>query len=99
MHANSAADVPARLEALGLMAGLDRQALHALAGAGLDAIVHLGRGAGNTRQVQSVHICQRAAGGEFIALPAWTLEGGEWTEQSAAQSLSKLIATRRTPRV
>lgn len=99
VHANSAADVPARLEALGLMAGLDRQALHALAGAGLDVIVHLGRGAGNTREVHSVHVCERRANGELVTLPAWSLEGGEWTEQSAAQSLSKLIATRRTPRV
>jgi pilus assembly protein CpaF len=98
VHANSAADVPARLEALGLMAGLDRQALHALAGAGLDAIVHLGRGAGNTRQVQSVHVCQRAAGGEFIALPAWTLEGGVWTEKGSARALSDLIDARRNPR-
>jgi pilus assembly protein CpaF len=99
VHANSAADVPARLEALGLMAGLDRQALHALASAGLDVIVHLGRGAGNTRQVHSVHVCERRASGEFVALPAWSLEGGEWTEQSAAQSLGELIATRRIPRM
>ncbi|MCF8551079.1 MAG: TadA family conjugal transfer-associated ATPase, partial [Candidatus Nanopelagicales bacterium] len=40
VHANSPTDVPTRLEALGLTAGLDRIALHALMGAGLDAIVH-----------------------------------------------------------
>ena len=43
VHANSAADVPARLEALGLTAGLDRLAVHALIGAGIDAVLHLGR--------------------------------------------------------
>ena len=97
VHANSASDVPARLEALGLMAGLDRQALHALAGAGLDAIVHLGRGAGNDREVHSVHVCERTAHGEFVTRPAWTLEGGDWTEQGAAQSLGELIASRQNP--
>ena len=99
VHANSAADVPARLEALGLMAGLDRQALHALAGVGLDVIVHLGSGTAHTRQVHSVHICQRSASGEFVTLPAWTLAGGDWIEQGAAQSLNELIVTRRSPRV
>ncbi len=43
VHANSASDVPARLEALGLGAGLDRLALHSLVGSAVDAIVHLGR--------------------------------------------------------
>jgi pilus assembly protein CpaF len=40
VHANSAADVPARLEALGALAGLSRDALHSLAAAALHAVVH-----------------------------------------------------------
>ena len=49
IHANSAADVPARLEALGLTAGLDRLAVHALVAAGIDVVMHLGRDGRGTR--------------------------------------------------
>ncbi|WP_026927896.1 TadA family conjugal transfer-associated ATPase [Granulicoccus phenolivorans] len=43
VHANSADDVPARLEALGALGGLDRAAVHAQAAAALDVVVHLQR--------------------------------------------------------
>ena len=57
VHANTAADVPARLEALGSLAGLDRQALHSQLRAGLDAIVHLGRDrADGRRRVTGLHL-------------------------------------------
>lgn len=59
VHANSAADVPARLEALGLGAGVDRDALHALAAAGLQAIVHLERDARGQRVVEGIHAIER----------------------------------------
>ena len=41
VHANSAADVPARLEALAALGGLDRTALHAQLASALDAVVHV----------------------------------------------------------
>lgn len=50
VHANSPAEVPARLEALGAMGGLDRAAVHSQMVAGLDAVVHLAR----TRQGRTV---------------------------------------------
>jgi pilus assembly protein CpaF len=43
VHANSAADVPSRLEALGLLAGVPREALARQMISGLDVIVHLHR--------------------------------------------------------
>ena len=54
VHANSAADVPARLEALGLTAGLDRLAVHALVAAGLDAVLHLQRDSNGKRVVEGI---------------------------------------------
>lgn len=54
VHANSAADVPARLEALGLGAGVDRDGLHALAASGIDAIAHIQRDGGR-RVVDGLH--------------------------------------------
>ena len=43
VHANSPTEVPARLEALGAMGGLDRAGVHSQMAAGLDAVVHLTR--------------------------------------------------------
>ncbi|MEI7779217.1 MAG: TadA family conjugal transfer-associated ATPase [Actinomycetes bacterium] len=44
LHANSAADVPARIAALALAAGLDRGAAHAQLAVGIDVVVQLRRG-------------------------------------------------------
>lgn len=75
MHANSARDVPARLEALGLMAGVDRPAIHALCSAGIDAIVHLIRDAAGRRRVEGVHCVLARADGLVHTVPALSLHG------------------------
>jgi len=52
VHANTAADVPARLEALAALAGLSREATAAQASAAFDAVLHLRRtGSGRTRRM------------------------------------------------
>ena len=43
LHANSAGDVPARIEALALAAGLGREAAHSQLASAVDAVLHLGR--------------------------------------------------------
>lgn len=43
LHANGAADVPARLEALGLLSGVPRAAIHAQIAAALHVVVHMRR--------------------------------------------------------
>ncbi|GLW54010.1 hypothetical protein [Kitasatospora phosalacinea] len=49
--------MPARLEALGSLAGLDRHSLHSQLRAGLDAVVHLGRDrADGRRRVTGLHL-------------------------------------------
>lgn len=53
IHANSAMDVPARVEALGMTAGLPREAVRALLVCGLDAVIHLAKDSGQ-RRVQSL---------------------------------------------
>lgn len=70
IHANSAGDVPARLEALGLMAGLDRLAVHALVAAGIDAVIHLGRARDGTRRVEGIHVLERDSSGLVHSVPA-----------------------------
>jgi pilus assembly protein CpaF len=59
VHANSAADVPARLEALALTGGLDRAAAHAQMAAGLDVVLHLERGRDGVRRWSSLSIARR----------------------------------------
>ncbi len=61
IHANSAADVPARLEALALMAGLDRIAVHSLICAGLDCVIHVEREPEGKRVVQGIYSLERGA--------------------------------------
>lgn len=56
IHANSAADVPARLEALGLVADLDRDAVHALIGAGLHVVAHLARDDHGVRRLRTINV-------------------------------------------
>ena len=59
VHANSADDVPARLEALALMAGLDRPAVHSLICAGLDCVVHVERVPGGQRLIRGIYSLER----------------------------------------
>ena len=49
IHANSLADVPARLEALGALAGLGPEAIGRLASSALHAVVHVERGPSGRR--------------------------------------------------
>ncbi|MFD7981834.1 TadA family conjugal transfer-associated ATPase [Kitasatospora indigofera] len=56
VHANTAADVPVRLEALGSLAGLDRLSLHSQLRAALDVVVHLVRDpVTGLRRIAEVH--------------------------------------------
>lgn len=54
MHANSAADVPARLTALGALADMRPDAVALHAAAAFDAVIHLERGADGVRRVVEV---------------------------------------------
>nr|WSX77750.1 TadA family conjugal transfer-associated ATPase [Streptomyces sp. NBC_00899] len=70
VHANAAADVPARLEALGSTAGLDRAALHSQLAAALSLVVHLSRDTTGLRRVAEIHVLHRGADGLVATVPA-----------------------------
>jgi pilus assembly protein CpaF len=70
VHANAAADVPARLEALGTAAGLDRAALHSQLAAALSVVIHLVRERGGRRRIAEVRVLERDAGGLVRTVPA-----------------------------
>ena len=92
VHANSAADLPARLEALGLLAGLDRFAVHALVAAGIDAAVHLSRDRVGRRRLHSVHIFRRGLDGLVSSVPALVRDGDRLVEAEAAAVLEDRLA-------
>ena len=56
VHANSAADVPARLEALAALGQLGRAALHAQLAAALDLVVHIRRHPSGRREVTELNV-------------------------------------------
>lgn len=62
LHANTAADVPARLEALGALGGLDPRALASQAASAVEVVVHLSRRDGG-RRVDHIAGLVRAADG------------------------------------
>ncbi|MFB8439797.1 TadA family conjugal transfer-associated ATPase [Streptomyces niveus] len=77
VHANTAADVPARLEALGTAAGLDRAALHSQLAAALSVVIHLVRDRAGLRRIAEVHVLERDSAGLVVPVPAlrWGAEG------------------------
>jgi pilus assembly protein CpaF len=64
VHANSTADIPARLEALAAVGGLPRTALHAQLASALDAVIHVVRDSAGRRRVAeiSIFVCDPASG-------------------------------------
>ncbi len=73
LHANTATDVPPRLEALGCAAGLSREAVHSQIAAALDVVVHLVRDhADGRRRVAEICMMVRRPSGLVEAEPALT---------------------------
>ncbi|MFI1443826.1 TadA family conjugal transfer-associated ATPase [Streptomyces fructofermentans] len=70
VHANAASGVPARLEALGTAAGLDRAALHSQVAAALSVVIHLTRDRAGRRRVAEVHVLERDRAGLVVTVPA-----------------------------
>lgn len=73
IHANSAADVPARLTALGALAGMSEDVVAAQAASALDAVVHIERRDG-VRVLAQVAVLERRRG-ELTASVALEFEG------------------------
>jgi pilus assembly protein CpaF len=91
LHANTSADVPARLEALGLLGGLSRAALHAQVGAALQVVVHLRR-TPDGRVLDEVCLLVPAGRERMVtAAPAWHRGRGIGP---GARVLARLLAER-----
>ena len=92
VHANSAADVPARVAGLALAAGLPLPAVHAQMAAAFEAVVHCVRDRGGRRRVSEVAVLVAADDGRAMTVPAVTFPGdGTVVEQSAASELARRL--------
>ena len=88
LHANSAADVPARIEALAMAAGLTQSAAHSQLASAVDAVVHLARSPDGRRRLAEVAVLSRGHDGMVRAEPAVTFgEDGTSREHPAAETL------------
>jgi pilus assembly protein CpaF len=94
VHANAAADVPARLEALAVGAGLPRDAVHAQIAAAVQAVVHLRRDRQGRRKVAEIAVIQRHETGLVTAVPALIFTGEQPVVGPGADQLDRLLANR-----
>lgn len=76
VHANSPRELPARLEALAALGGLDRAALHSQLAAAVQVVLHVERGAEGHRRLAEIAVLRRDATGTVEVAPAWTWRGG-----------------------
>jgi pilus assembly protein CpaF len=95
IHANSAADVPARIEALAMAAGLPQSAAHSQMASAIDALVHLGRDGDGRRRIREVAVLNRRDDGRVTTETAVTFspEGG-MHEHPAAVTLGERLSRR-----
>jgi pilus assembly protein CpaF len=92
LHANSAADVPARVEALALASGLGREAAHSQFAAAVDVVLHLGIDRAGRRRLREVGVPERGADGLVRMATAVRFEpGGTARQGPGAQRLAALL--------
>jgi pilus assembly protein CpaF len=95
LHANSAADVPARVEALAMAAGLPQAAAHSQLASAVDVVVHLVRDRGGRRRLGEVAVLDRAGDGAVHAVPAAAVgTDGVTHEGPGAELLGGLLQQR-----
>ncbi|MEU5945075.1 TadA family conjugal transfer-associated ATPase [Micromonospora sp. NPDC047465] len=94
LHANAPSDVPARLEALGMLGGLPRPALHAQVAAALQVLLQVRRGE-QGRVLESVCLLLPEGPDRLVAaVPAWVRGRGLGL---AARALGALLRERGVP--
>jgi len=93
MHANSPADVPARLEALGSLGGLDRHAVHSQLAASLPCILHMGR-RGRLRVLEEIALLGMDSARTVRATTAWARDG---RPTPGIQALEDFVAVKTEP--
>ncbi|GAB3988322.1 TadA family conjugal transfer-associated ATPase [Nocardioides marmoraquaticus] len=95
LHANGAAEAPARLEGLGLAAGLPREAVHRQLRSGLHVVLHLVRDHGGRRRVREVGVVSGEREADVVPAVVVTADGG-LRDGPGRPLLDRLLAARRS---
>ena len=93
VHANSPAEIPARLEALAALGGLDRFALHSQLAAAVQVVLHVARDRTGKRRLAEIAVLRRDSGGLVGVATAWHVESGFGV---GAEDLMRLLTQRGT---
>ncbi len=91
LHANSTTEVPARMEALAALGGMDRAALHSQLAAAVHVVIGVARDADGRRGVSEIGLVTRGSDGWVRIEPVWLRASG-FTDSRA--DLDRLITSR-----
>jgi pilus assembly protein CpaF len=86
VHANNPAEVPARLEALGALGGLDCAALHSQLAASIQVLLHVARDRGGRRRLGELAVLRRH-GDRVRAVTVWHADRGFTDEIAGFEAL------------
>ncbi len=90
VHANNPGEVPARLEALGALGGLDRAALHSQLAAAVQVLLHVARDSAGRRRLAEIAVLRQVRG-QVRAIPIWHADRGMTDD---AGELRRLLQSR-----
>ncbi|MBE7160147.1 MAG: TadA family conjugal transfer-associated ATPase [Williamsia herbipolensis] len=76
LHANSVEEVPARVEALAALGGMDRPAVHSQLAAAVDVVVTVARDPDGHRGITEIGLLDRGADGWVRTRPVWRRDTG-----------------------
>jgi len=76
LHANSTSEVPARMEALAALGGMDRIALHSQLAAAIQVVLGLGRDARGRRGIAEIGVLDRGDDGLASIATVWSRDSG-----------------------
>ncbi|MGZ4582990.1 MAG: TadA family conjugal transfer-associated ATPase [Mycobacterium sp.] len=90
VHANNPGEVPARLEALGALGGLDRTALHSQLAAAVQVLLHVARDRAGRRRLGEIAVLRNVRG-QVRAVTVWHADRGM---ADGAEDLHRLLQHR-----
>jgi pilus assembly protein CpaF len=94
VHANNPGEVPARLEALAALGGLDRAALHSQLAPAVQVVVHVCRTRNGTRRLSEIGVLLPGDDGRVRVATAWHVDTGFGCGQ---EHLTTLLRNRVRP--
>jgi pilus assembly protein CpaF len=92
LHANRAEHVPARFEALGVAAGLSREAVHSQLAAAIELVLHVRRSADGHRRIAGIAVVEPDVGGLVRVRPAVRFDSDGVSDGALAADLYRRLA-------